>query len=281
MDDIPVDGHSGLRILWAPETDEHRPASRGRPRGLRAPRVDGCRACVRRGRRGEPARVCRPRPGRPRPPPDRRRRRRGRDPGPRPPGGAGRRRDAACGQGRVLARDDERGPRGHGRRRRLAVAGRPPRRGERHGRRRGRLPAHPAGAADLQRGRPGGRTGAVRPGGRDRGPVPRGRPRHGREAGAGRLPHRVGSGRTRGGAARRLDARRDVGRGGTRLDRDRLLRVHRGLPQDLRHAAGPGVDRGADPLVCRAAGPRPVPRSLPGLPRRPHALPRRVARGDR
>ena len=64
------------------------------------------------------------------------------------------------------------------------------------------------------------------------------------------------------------------------VDRDGLLRIDRGVPPDLRPAPGAGLDRGAHTLVRRATGSRPVPRSLPGLPRRPHALPRSVARGD-
>ena len=72
--------------------------------------------------------------------------------------------------------------------------------------------------------------------------------------------------------------RRDGRRGLADRRRDRLLRVDRGVPRDLRPPPGPGVDGGADALVRLAARPRPVPRPLPRLPRRAPAVPRRVGR---
>ena len=55
-----------------------------------------------------------------------------------------------------------------------------------------------------------------------------------------------------------------------------LLRRDRGLPGDLRPAPGAGVDGGADRLVRVAAGPRALPRPVPGAPRRDHAAARRL-----
>ena len=63
--------------------------------------------------------------------------------------------------------------------------------------------------------------------------------------------------------------------------RDRLLRLDRVVPRDLRPAPGPGLDRRVEPLVRRAARPRAVPRPMPRVSRRADAIPRGLARGDR
>ena len=74
----------------------------------------------------------------------------------------------------------------------------------------------------------------------------------------------------------------DGGRGVRDRRRVRVLQRDRGVPGGLRSAPGAGVDGRADPLVRRAAGPRPVQRQLPGASRRDHAAARRVAgRGRR
>ena len=109
----------------------------------------------------------------------------------------------------------------------------------------------------------------------DRRAVRRRRPGHVRTAGPRRVADRDGRAGPRDPPPRRGDGRRDGRRGVAVGGRDGLLRDHRRLLRDLRHPAGAGMDDRAHGLVCLPTRHR-VSRPLPHLPRRAHALPRRL-----
>ena len=82
---------------------------------------------------------------------------------------------------------------------------------------------------------------------------------------------RLGQTGGRRGVARRGHGCRHRRRGVSLRGRRRVLRGDRGLPGDLRPAAGAGVDGGADPLVRVAARPGPLSGAVPGVSGGDHA----------